>query len=154
MYIYSIITYIHSENGCLLTSLAVLHLITPSFSLFTTTLSPSLKRLFPPFMLSLCAPPPQMVPTLGASAVVMALQLCDQVSLAGFGYDLQQPGARLHYYESLRMDAIKAQVATHTHLHVRVHTRAKAHTYRIKYTIHMEGHIRMKPTAFSIRRAP
>ncbi|XP_067092896.1 ST3 beta-galactoside alpha-2,3-sialyltransferase 7 [Osmerus mordax] len=51
-----------------------------------------------------------MVPTLGASAVVMALQLCDQVSLAGFGYDLQQPGARLHYYESLRMDAIKAQV--------------------------------------------
>lgn len=51
-----------------------------------------------------------MVPTLGASAVVMALQLCDMVSLAGFGYDLQQPGARLHYYESLRMDAIKAQV--------------------------------------------
>ncbi|XP_068424626.1 ST3 beta-galactoside alpha-2,3-sialyltransferase 7 [Clinocottus analis] len=51
-----------------------------------------------------------MVPTLGASALVMALQLCDQVSLAGFGYDMQHPEARLHYYESLRMDAIKAQV--------------------------------------------
>uniref|UniRef100_A0A4W5MP78 Lactosylceramide alpha-2,3-sialyltransferase n=1 Tax=Hucho hucho TaxID=62062 RepID=A0A4W5MP78_9TELE len=52
----------------------------------------------------------KLVPTLGASAVVMALQLCDEVSLAGFGYDLQHPGARLHYYESLCMDAIKAQV--------------------------------------------
>lgn len=51
-----------------------------------------------------------MVPTLGASAVVMALQLCDHVSLAGFGYDMQHPDARLHYYESLRMGAMKAQV--------------------------------------------
>ncbi|XP_040035488.2 ST3 beta-galactoside alpha-2,3-sialyltransferase 7 [Gasterosteus aculeatus] len=51
-----------------------------------------------------------MVPTLGASALVMALQLCDQVSLAGFGYDMQHPGARLHYYENIRMEAIKAQV--------------------------------------------
>ncbi|KAF1375745.1 hypothetical protein PFLUV_G00223380 [Perca fluviatilis] len=51
-----------------------------------------------------------MVPTLGASAVVMALQLCDHVSLAGFGYDTQHPGARLHYYETIRMDAMKAQV--------------------------------------------
>ncbi|KAK9541571.1 hypothetical protein VZT92_001604 [Zoarces viviparus] len=50
------------------------------------------------------------VPTLGASALVMALQLCDQVSLAGFGYDMQHPGARLHYYETIRMDAMKAQV--------------------------------------------
>ncbi|XP_044069135.1 ST3 beta-galactoside alpha-2,3-sialyltransferase 7 isoform X2 [Siniperca chuatsi] len=51
-----------------------------------------------------------MVPTLGASAVVMALQLCDQVSLAGFGYDMQHPEARLHYYETIRMSAMKAQV--------------------------------------------
>ncbi|XP_012735930.2 ST3 beta-galactoside alpha-2,3-sialyltransferase 7 isoform X1 [Fundulus heteroclitus] len=51
-----------------------------------------------------------MVPTLGASAVVMALQLCDQVNLAGFGYDMQHPEARLHYYEDIRMDAMKAQV--------------------------------------------
>ncbi|KAM6923157.1 ST3 beta-galactoside alpha-2,3-sialyltransferase 7 isoform 1-T3 [Lycodopsis pacificus] len=51
-----------------------------------------------------------MVPTLGASALVMALQLCDQVSLAGFGYDMQHPAARLHYYETIRMDAMKAQV--------------------------------------------
>lgn len=51
-----------------------------------------------------------MVPTLGVSAVVMALQLCDQVSLAGFGYDMQHPQARLHYYETIRMGAMKAQV--------------------------------------------
>lgn len=51
-----------------------------------------------------------MVPTLGASAVVMALQLCDHVSLAGFGYDMQHLEARLHYYEDIRMDAMKAQV--------------------------------------------
>ncbi|XP_068183136.1 ST3 beta-galactoside alpha-2,3-sialyltransferase 7 isoform X2 [Antennarius striatus] len=51
-----------------------------------------------------------MVPTLGASAVVMALQLCDQVSLAGFGYDMQHPEARLHYYETIRMGAMNAQV--------------------------------------------
>lgn len=52
-----------------------------------------------------------MVPTLGASAVVMALQLCDHVSLAGFGYDMQHPEARLHYYEAIRMSAMKAQVS-------------------------------------------
>ncbi|XP_072293380.1 ST3 beta-galactoside alpha-2,3-sialyltransferase 7 [Eucyclogobius newberryi] len=51
-----------------------------------------------------------MVPTLGASAVVMALQLCDHISLAGFGYDMKHPEARLHYYEEIRMDAMKAQV--------------------------------------------
>ncbi|KAF3842103.1 hypothetical protein F7725_024054 [Dissostichus mawsoni] len=53
---------------------------------------------------------PLMVPTLGASAVVMALQLCDQVSLVGFGYDMKHPEARLHYYETIRMGAMKAQV--------------------------------------------
>ncbi|XP_029962808.1 ST3 beta-galactoside alpha-2,3-sialyltransferase 7 [Salarias fasciatus] len=51
-----------------------------------------------------------LVPTLGASAVVMAMQLCDQVSLAGFGYDMQHPEARLHYYETIRMDSMKAQL--------------------------------------------
>ncbi|KAJ8250202.1 hypothetical protein COCON_G00221240 [Conger conger] len=54
--------------------------------------------------------PRQTMPTLGASAVVMALQLCDEVSLAGFGYDLAHPDAPLHYYESLHMDAMRSQV--------------------------------------------
>lgn len=40
----------------------------------------------------------------------MALQLCDQVSLAGFGYDMKHPEARLHYYETIRMATMKAQV--------------------------------------------
>ncbi|XP_062375374.1 ST3 beta-galactoside alpha-2,3-sialyltransferase 7 [Sardina pilchardus] len=54
--------------------------------------------------------PHTMVPTLGACATVLALQVCDEVSLAGFGYDLQHPAARLHYYESLRMGAMETQV--------------------------------------------
>ncbi|TRY57823.1 hypothetical protein DNTS_022739 [Danionella cerebrum] len=52
----------------------------------------------------------KMVPTLGITAMVLALQLCDEVSIAGFGYDLQHPGAPLHYYGSLRMDAMMSQV--------------------------------------------
>lgn len=51
-----------------------------------------------------------IVPTMGVSAVVMALQLCDQVSLAGFGYDMRHPEARLHYYEARRMDSMNSQV--------------------------------------------
>lgn len=45
----------------------------------------------------------------------MALQLCDQVSLAGFGYDMQHPEARLHYYETIRMAAMKGQVSYDQH---------------------------------------
>lgn len=41
---------------------------------------------------------------------MLALQLCDEVSLAGFGYDLKHPGAWLHYYETLRMDHMMVQV--------------------------------------------
>ncbi|XP_077092514.1 ST3 beta-galactoside alpha-2,3-sialyltransferase 7 [Siphateles boraxobius] len=52
----------------------------------------------------------KMVPTLGITAIVLALQMCDEVSLAGFGYNLQHPGALLHYYGSLRMDSMRAQV--------------------------------------------
>lgn len=52
----------------------------------------------------------KMVPTLGIIATVLAMQVCDEVSLAGFGYDLQHPGAQLHYYGSMRMDSMKTQV--------------------------------------------
>ncbi|XP_062852226.1 ST3 beta-galactoside alpha-2,3-sialyltransferase 7 [Trichomycterus rosablanca] len=52
----------------------------------------------------------KIVPTLGIGGVVLALQLCDEVSLAGFGYDLKHPGAWLHYYETLRMDHMMVQV--------------------------------------------
>uniref|UniRef100_UPI00358E2455 CMP-N-acetylneuraminate-beta-1,4-galactoside alpha-2,3-sialyltransferase-like isoform X2 n=1 Tax=Myxine glutinosa TaxID=7769 RepID=UPI00358E2455 len=47
------------------------------------------------------------IPTLGATAITMALHLCDQVAVAGFGYDLLDDDAYLHYYESTRMSAIK-----------------------------------------------
>uniref|UniRef100_A0A8C9V4R6 Uncharacterized protein n=1 Tax=Scleropages formosus TaxID=113540 RepID=A0A8C9V4R6_SCLFO len=54
--------------------------------------------------------PKKMLPTLGAGRVVAALQLYDEVSLAGFSYDLQHPQMPLHYYESLRTDAMRVQI--------------------------------------------
>ncbi|XP_072288695.1 lactosylceramide alpha-2,3-sialyltransferase, partial [Eucyclogobius newberryi] len=46
------------------------------------------------------------VPTLGVTAITLASLLCDQVSVAGFGYALSQQGAPLHYYDNLAMDSI------------------------------------------------
>lgn len=37
----------------------------------------------------------------------MALHGCDEVAVAGFGYDMSTPNAPLHYYETVRMSAIK-----------------------------------------------
>lgn len=51
----------------------------------------------------------QMVPTLGVTSVVTALHLCDEVNLAGFGYDMHHLDLPLHYYEAIRMDAMNAQ---------------------------------------------
>lgn len=51
--------------------------------------------------------PPQNIPTLGSVAVTMALHGCDEVAVAGFGYDMSTPNAPLHYYETVRMAAIK-----------------------------------------------
>ncbi|KAM7168986.1 lactosylceramide alpha-2,3-sialyltransferase isoform 1-T2 [Macrochelys suwanniensis] len=49
------------------------------------------------------------VPTIGVTAVVLATHLCDEVSLAGFGYDLRQPSTPLHYYDNLCMAAMEGQ---------------------------------------------
>ncbi|KAJ8015169.1 hypothetical protein DPEC_G00023350 [Dallia pectoralis] len=51
----------------------------------------------------------QNVPTLGISALNLATYLCDEVSLAGFGYNLSQQEAPLHYYNSLPMSAMLKQ---------------------------------------------
>lgn len=51
----------------------------------------------------------QNVPTLGASALRLASLLCDEVSLAGFGYNLSQQEAPLHYYDNLSMAAMLQQ---------------------------------------------
>ena len=51
----------------------------------------------------------QNVPTLGVSALNLASLLCDEVSLAGFGYNLSQQGAPLHYYDHLPMSAMLQQ---------------------------------------------
>ncbi|XP_047441338.1 lactosylceramide alpha-2,3-sialyltransferase-like isoform X2 [Mugil cephalus] len=48
----------------------------------------------------------QNVPTLGITALNVASLLCDEVSLAGFGYNLSQRGAPLHYYDNLPMSAM------------------------------------------------
>ncbi|XP_056606438.1 ST3 beta-galactoside alpha-2,3-sialyltransferase 3a isoform X1 [Triplophysa dalaica] len=47
------------------------------------------------------------IPTLGTVAITMALHSCDEVAVAGFGYDMNTPRAPLHYYEKLMMSAIK-----------------------------------------------
>lgn len=49
----------------------------------------------------------QNIPTLGTVAITMALHNCDEVAVAGFGYDMNKPHAPLHYYESVKMSAIK-----------------------------------------------
>uniref|UniRef100_A0A671W1M9 Lactosylceramide alpha-2,3-sialyltransferase n=1 Tax=Sparus aurata TaxID=8175 RepID=A0A671W1M9_SPAAU len=46
------------------------------------------------------------VPTIGVSALDLASLLCDEVSLAGFGYNLTQQWAPLHYYDNLPMSAM------------------------------------------------
>ncbi|KTF82311.1 hypothetical protein cypCar_00030929 [Cyprinus carpio] len=47
------------------------------------------------------------IPTLGTVAITMALHNCDEVAVAGFGYDMNTPHAPLHYYETVKMSAIK-----------------------------------------------
>ncbi|XP_075712784.1 lactosylceramide alpha-2,3-sialyltransferase isoform X2 [Rhinoderma darwinii] len=49
------------------------------------------------------------VPTIGAIAIVLATHLCDEVGIAGFGYDLSQPDIPLHYYDNLCMNAMNHQ---------------------------------------------
>lgn len=51
----------------------------------------------------------QNVPTMGVSALTLASLLCDEVSLAGFGYNLSQQRAPLHYYDHLPMTAMLKQ---------------------------------------------
>lgn len=51
----------------------------------------------------------QNVPTLGVTALNLASLLCDEVSLAGFGYNLSQQEAPLHYYDHLSMSAMQQQ---------------------------------------------
>ncbi|XP_068181118.1 long-chain-fatty-acid--CoA ligase 1-like isoform X3 [Antennarius striatus] len=48
----------------------------------------------------------QTIPTIGVSALDLASLLCDEVSLVGFGYNLSQKGAPLHYYDHQPMSAM------------------------------------------------
>uniref|UniRef100_A0A1A8Q721 Lactosylceramide alpha-2,3-sialyltransferase n=1 Tax=Nothobranchius pienaari TaxID=704102 RepID=A0A1A8Q721_9TELE len=51
----------------------------------------------------------QNVPTLGMTALNLASLLCDEVSLAGFGYNVSQQGMPLHYYDHLPMSFMEQQ---------------------------------------------
>ncbi|XP_034546111.1 lactosylceramide alpha-2,3-sialyltransferase isoform X2 [Notolabrus celidotus] len=51
----------------------------------------------------------QNVPTIGVSALSLASLLCDEVSLAGFGYNLSQQGTPLHYYDQMPMSIMRQQ---------------------------------------------
>ncbi|XP_072169253.1 CMP-N-acetylneuraminate-beta-1,4-galactoside alpha-2,3-sialyltransferase-like [Diadema setosum] len=46
------------------------------------------------------------IPTSGMLAIMMALRVCDEVAVAGFGYNPDKPSAPLHYYDSLPMREI------------------------------------------------
>ncbi|XP_048035595.1 lactosylceramide alpha-2,3-sialyltransferase isoform X2 [Megalobrama amblycephala] len=48
----------------------------------------------------------QNVPTIGVSALNLATYICDEVSLAGFGYNLSQKEAPLHYYDDRPMTSM------------------------------------------------
>lgn len=50
-----------------------------------------------------------MVPTIGMTALNLASLLCDEVSLAGFGYDFSHKGALLHYYDHLPMSTMAGE---------------------------------------------
>lgn len=50
-----------------------------------------------------------MVPTIGVTALNVASLLCDEVSLAGFGYHSAHQGAPLHYYDRLPVSAMASQ---------------------------------------------
>ncbi|KAM4555083.1 lactosylceramide alpha-2,3-sialyltransferase [Odontesthes bonariensis] len=51
----------------------------------------------------------QNIPTLGVSALNLASLLCDEVSLAGFGYNLSHRDVPLHYYDHLPMSVMQQQ---------------------------------------------
>lgn len=53
----------------------------------------------------------QNVPTMGVSALNLASLLCDEVSLAGFGYNFSVNGAPLHYYDKLPMMVMQQQTS-------------------------------------------
>lgn len=48
-----------------------------------------------------------MVPTIGLTALNLASLLCDEVSLAGFGYNVSQKGVPLHYYDHLPLSTME-----------------------------------------------
>ncbi|XP_032832701.1 type 2 lactosamine alpha-2,3-sialyltransferase-like isoform X1 [Petromyzon marinus] len=45
-------------------------------------------------------------PTTGVIAITLALHLCDEVHLAGFGYEVNSPGSPVHYYGQDTMSSI------------------------------------------------
>lgn len=53
----------------------------------------------------------QNVPTMGLSALTLASLLCDEVSLAGFSYNLSESGAALHYYDQLPTRVMQQQTS-------------------------------------------
>ncbi|XP_071489605.1 lactosylceramide alpha-2,3-sialyltransferase-like [Diadema antillarum] len=52
------------------------------------------------------------VPTSGVMAIMLAARICDEVSVAGFGYDTSKPKSPLHYYSSA-----STQVVMNSHTH-------------------------------------
>ena len=58
-------------------------------------------------------PHAQNTPTTGFTAIMVALRLCDKVSVAGFGYNLKEPNSPLHYYSQGQKMSLINQSFTH-----------------------------------------
>ncbi|XP_055516872.1 CMP-N-acetylneuraminate-beta-galactosamide-alpha-2,3-sialyltransferase 4-like isoform X2 [Leucoraja erinacea] len=57
-------------------------------------------------------------PTTGFLAITMALNYCDEVDVAGFGYPLNQKNGLIHYYDQLKMAMVDTSVHNVTQEHV------------------------------------
>ncbi|XP_067826890.1 CMP-N-acetylneuraminate-beta-galactosamide-alpha-2,3-sialyltransferase 4-like, partial [Heptranchias perlo] len=91
-------------------------------------LDPSKVRILNPFYIHQAASKllenPAMIeqrkahPTTGFVAVTMALNYCDEVHIAGFGYPLNQKDAPIHYFDRLNMKLMYNSVHNISHEHL------------------------------------
>ncbi|XP_032828576.2 type 2 lactosamine alpha-2,3-sialyltransferase-like [Petromyzon marinus] len=54
------------------------------------------------------------IPTMGLMALGLAMHFCDEVSIAGFGYNMSAPRQPVHYYSNDTMASLLAQASSHS----------------------------------------
>ncbi|XP_078387246.1 CMP-N-acetylneuraminate-beta-galactosamide-alpha-2,3-sialyltransferase 4-like [Cetorhinus maximus] len=94
---------------------------------FVKNLDPAKVRMLNPFYMYQAAmkllEKPEMIkrrgfhPTTGFLAVMLGLNYCDEVHVAGFGYPLNQKDGLIHYFDRLKMRQMSNSVHNVTHEH-------------------------------------